>query len=263
MIEDDLTAQWRARLLGIDPTLKKTQAIWRGVPAAPRCKVCAAPFKGLGGRITGLVRHGRSRDNPLLCAACFAELMEHPGGAEIEITVLFADVRGSTAIAESRSPAEFRRGIQRFYEIACRYIEDNGGIVDKFLGDGIMALFIPVIAGGQHSERAFDASRRMVLDLEDSELPASGIRVGVGVHTGSAFVGVVGTDEHLDFSALGDTVNTAARLGSIAGPGRLLISRDAWSAAGKSSTDVKAVDVAGRHRQVDVVELGWDDLKVL
>jgi hypothetical protein len=69
---DDLTAQWRARLLGIDPTLRNYQAIWRRVPAAPRCKVCAAPFKGLGGRITGLVRHGRSRGNPLLCSACFA-----------------------------------------------------------------------------------------------------------------------------------------------------------------------------------------------
>lgn len=164
---------------------------------------------------------------------------------------------------KSRSPAEFRRGIQRFYEIACRCVDDNGGIVDKFLGDGIMALFIPVIAGGQHAARALDASRTMVLDLEDSELPASGIRVGVGVDTGMAFVGVVGTDEHLDFSALGDTVNTAARLGSTAGPGRLLISLAAWSAGGKSGAGTVAVDVAGRRRQVDVLDLGRDELRVL
>jgi adenylate cyclase len=87
--------------------------------------------------------------------------------------------------------------------------------------------------------------------------------VGLGVHTGLAFVGVIGTDEHLDFSALGDTVNTAARLGSTAGPGRLLISRDAWGAGGRSGTDATAVDVAGRRSQVDVFDLGRDELKVM
>jgi len=261
--EDERTALWRARLTGTDPMLKKLQARWRRVPSAPRCKLCAAPFRGLGGRITTLLRHGRARDNPLLCGTCFARLMKRPGGAEVPISVLFADVRGSTALAEARSPSEYRRGIQRFYEITGRCIEESGGIIDKLLGDGIMALFIPVFTGRQHADRALEAASRMVLDLEYSELPASGVRVGVGVHTGTAFVGVIGTDQHLDFSALGDTVNTAARLGSTAGAGHLVISRDAWAAGGRSVETAVAIDVAGRLASLEVLDLSRDDLRAI
>jgi len=199
--------------------------------------------------------HGQSRVNPMLCGLCFGSLRQHPGGAEVEISVLFADVRGSTGIAERTSSAEFRRLLQRFYGIASRAIERNGGIVDKFLGDGVMALFIPVIAGERHASRAVTAGRTMLDEAERSDLAASGVRIGVGLHTGTAFVGVLGSDDKLDFSALGDTVNVAARLGSIAGPGELVVSRVAWEAAGLEveATDRRQIEVAGREGPLEVI----------
>ena len=144
--------------------------------------------------------------------------MRYPGGAEVDITVLFADVRGSTGLAERISAADYRRLIQAYYRSAATAIDANGGIIDKFLGDGVMALFIPVITGEDHAGRAVSAGRAILAAVERDGLAAKGLMVGAGVHTGEAFVGVVGSEEKIDFTALGDTVNVAARLGSTAGP---------------------------------------------
>ena len=74
--EDPATAQWRRLLTGEDPSLRKVRRIWRRVPAAPRCKVCASPFHGVGGAVARLFWHGPMRDNPLLCKACFGQPVE-------------------------------------------------------------------------------------------------------------------------------------------------------------------------------------------
>src|SRR5204862_4626245 len=142
------------------------------------------------------------------------------------------------------SSTEFRRLLQRFYMIAAAAVDANGGVVDKFLGDGVMALFIPVIAGENHAARAVKAAEDILDEVEGSELPRHGVRAGVGVQTGTAFVGVLGSDDKLDFSALGDTVNVAARLGGVAGPGELLVSQAAWDRAGRPADGmtVRAID---------------------
>jgi adenylate cyclase len=147
------------------------------------------------------------KDNPLLCKACFGSLAKRGGGAEVEISVLFADVRGSTGLAERISPDKFRRLLQDYYVSASRAIDQNGGIVDKFLGDGVMALFIPV---KNHAGRAIEAGRAVLASAERDGLVAKGLMIGAGVHTGEAFVGVVGANERVDFTALGDTVNVRA-----------------------------------------------------
>jgi adenylate cyclase len=197
------------------------------------------------------------RDNPLLCKACFGKLAEHAGGAEIEISVVFADVRGSTALAERFSASEYRALIQAYYRSAAMAVDENGGIVDKFLGDGVMALFIPVITGENHAARAIKAGRAILARVERDGLTQKGLLVGAGVHTGQAFVGVVGGDEKVDFTALGDTVNIAARLGSLAGPSELLISRIAWDQAGLGIPPAEhEVDIAGRVGNLAVVSTG-------
>lgn len=249
------TEEWRSILTGENGTLLSLRRWWRLVPSSPRCKICAAPFHGPGKLATSILMHGQSRVNPLLCGLCFRSLAKQPGGAEVEISVLFADVRGSTGIAEKTTSAEFRRLLQRFYMLAAAAVDGNGGIVDKFLGDGVMALFIPVIAGENHASRAITAAEEILEKVERSELPGNGVRVGIGLHAGTAFVGVLGSDDKLDFSALGDTVNVAARLGSAAGPGVLLVSRVAWEQAGLAAdgAEVRAVDIAGRDSKLDVV----------
>jgi adenylate cyclase len=86
------------------------------LPSSPRCKMCNSPFKGLGGGIMRLLGRDQSRYNPRYCQKC--ELFEHPGGAEIFLTMLFADVRGSTTLAEQMSALEFSQLMNRFYTVA-------------------------------------------------------------------------------------------------------------------------------------------------
>jgi adenylate cyclase len=255
--EDPVTTQWRALLSGEDPSLRDVRRFWRRLPAAPRCKVCASPTHGIGGAVARVFWHGPMRDNPLLCKACFGQLSRHPGGAELPISVVFADVRGSTGLAERTSASAFRGLIQAYYRSAAAAVDANGGIVDKFLGDGVMALFIPVITGENHAARAIAAGRAILAAVEHDGLVARGLMVGAGVHTGEAFVGVVGSEEKTDFTALGDTINICARLGALAGPGELLVSRDAWAAADLGDPPAeREVEIAGRTGSLSVVAIG-------
>jgi adenylate cyclase len=248
---------WHSLLSGEDPWMRRLRGTWRRVPHGPRCKVCSAPFAGVGGVATRVILHGRSIANPTMCSTCFKALASHPGGTELDISVLFADIRGSTAIAEAIGAVRFRDALQVFYGLAAAAIERHGGFVDKYLGDGVMALFIPILAGEVHAGQALTAAAELVDAVEASPLPSSGIRVGAGVHTGTAFVGVLGSGEKFDFSALGDTVNVAARLGAIAGPGEVVASRLVWVAAGREGApgEARRVEVTGRHEPVDVVVL--------
>ena len=250
------TDLWRGRLTGEDRSVVAMRRFWHRIPHGPRCKVCAAPFDGVGGLVTRVVQHGRSTANPTMCGMCFGHLADHPGGAEIDISIIFADIRGSTAIAESIGPASFRTALQTFYQLAARAIEDNGGSVDKYLGDGVMALFIPVIAGEGHAECAVAAAVAIVEAVERSSLPASGIRVGAGVQRGTAFVGVLGSGDRLDFSALGDPVNVAARLGALAAAGEVLASAEVWGDAEPNVVgERRTVEIAGRQEPLDVVSI--------
>jgi adenylate cyclase len=253
--DDPTTAEWRRVLTGTDPSLPSLRRWWRRLPSPPRCKLCAAPFHGAGGVLTRVIMHGQSAASPLLCNFCFRKLRDRPGGAEVEISVLFADIRGSTGIAERTTAGEFRRLVQDFYVGAARAIDDNGGVIDKFLGDGAMALFIPVIAGEAHSARAIAAGRAVLAASEAPELVAGGVWVGAGLHTGEAFVGTVGSSDKLDFSALGDTVNVAARLGALAGPGELFVSDVTWAAARPTDLEVdhRRIEVQGRSAPLGVV----------
>lgn len=251
----ELTEEWRLTLTGADPSLRRLRRFWGAVPSSPRCKFCSSPFRGPGRVLTRLLMHGQSNQNPLFCNACFSSLRKQPGGAEIEISVLFADVRGSTGLAEQTSAAAFRGLIQEFYHATSGAIERNGGIVDKYLGDGVMALFIPIIAGDRHAARAVQAGLDLLAAARRPRLIEGGVRVGVGVNTGQAFVGVLGSGDRLDFSALGDTVNVAARLGSVSGPGELIVSGAVWDLAGieRPDSERRTIPIAGRHAGFDVV----------
>jgi len=254
-VEQTEADHWRALLTGEDPSLISLRRRWARIPSSPRCKVCAAPFHGPGRILTKLVVHGQSVVNPTMCQMCFRKLSGHPGGAELDISIVFADIRGSTGLAETMGAAAFHQALQTFYALAARAVEHHGGYIDKYLGDGVMALFIPVIAGEAHAERALAAGLELVASVEHSSLPREGVRIGAGVHHGLAFLGILGSGEKLDFSALGDTVNVAARLGAIAGPGEVVASRDVWTAAGRAPDggEARRVELTGRHEPLDVV----------
>jgi adenylate cyclase len=198
------------------------------------------------------IGYGPSRLNPRLCKWCIRAIHKQPGGAEIEISVLFADVRGSTAIAERMPPEEFSRLMARFYGAAAGVIDECDGIVDKFVGDAAVALFIPGFAGSDHAADAIAAARGL-LEQTGNNGSEPWISIGAGVHTGKSFVGAVGEGDVRDFTALGDTVNMAARLTGLAGAGEILISAEAADAGGLETAGLerRALELRGREQSVD------------
>src|SRR5215217_1373318 len=147
---------WQALLVdGYEP-LRKAQRVFRRLPRDPRCKLCQNPFEGIGGKLFGLIGRTPSRKNPNLCQYCFDHLPN--GGIEIDIGVVFADVRGSTEIGEKTSATEFARRLNRFYATATDVFIRHDGLVDKLIGDEVMALFIPGIAGADYRRKTAQAA---------------------------------------------------------------------------------------------------------
>jgi adenylate cyclase len=243
---------WLRMLTGDFPRLHRMRWMWGALPSPPRCKLCNAPFRGPGGLLMRAIAYGPSSLNRRLCKWCIRALHKHPGGAEIDISVLFADVRGSTAIAERMPAEEFSRLIARFYGAAAEAIDEWDGIVDKFVGDSAVALFIPGFAGSDHAADAIAAARGLLQQTSNGG-PEPWIPIGVGVHTGKSFVGTVGEGDARDFTALGDTVNTAARLTGLAGPGEILVSAEAAAAGGLETNGLerRTLELRGREQSVD------------
>lgn len=171
-----------------------------------------------------------SRYNPRFCVKC--EVWEHPGGAEVVLTMLFADVRGSTTLAEQMNAREFSQLINRFYTVATHVLIQTDALVDRLVGDEAIGLYIPGFAGPSHPRKAIEAAQELLRLTGHRDSKGPWLPVGIGIHTGSAYVGVVGGEDNpADFTALGDNVNITARLASQAGPGEILISDAAYAAA--------------------------------
>jgi adenylate cyclase len=252
MAKPTVEEMWRQMLTGDYPRLHRMRRMWGALPSPPRCKLCNAPFRGPGGALMRVLAYGPSPLNRRLCKWCLRAVLKHPGGAEVEISVLFADVRGSTGMAESMPPEEFSRLMARFYGAAADVIDERDGIVDKFVGDAAVALFIPGFAGGAHAAAAIAAARGL-LEQTGNDGPDLWIPVGAGVHTGTSFVGSVGEGDARDFTALGDTVNTTARLTGLAQAGEILISAEAAAAAGLETNGLerRSLELRGRDQAVE------------
>jgi adenylate cyclase len=246
----------RSYLLG--RSLGQTRRYLRHIPSDPHCKLCAAPFGGVGGVVLGRMGFSRFAGNPALCNNCIKGLNKLGVlGAEIPATLLFADIRGSTGIGERLTPSEFRAYLDRFYRIASHAVMSHDGLVDKFVGDEVIGLFFQGASGPRHAAAAIAAAMDLLARVGTADTSPSGpIPVGAGVHTGPAYVGSTGADGQVtDFTALGDVVNTTARLASAAAEGELLISTDAAAEAGLDASpyERRQLDVRGRSRAIEVL----------
>jgi adenylate cyclase len=246
---------WKAILLGTDPTYARIRSRLKHVPSEPRCKMCAAPFHGPGRVLMRFIGRVPWAKNPKYCAACFRTMNENHGGAEIDASFLFADVRGSTTLAEQISPTEFHRQLDRFYETASRVLVDHDGIVDKFVGDEVVGMFIPALTHDAHAARAVDAALALLAATGHGSADGPWLPIGIGVHTGIAFVGTVGPAPVTEMTGLGDVVNTAARLASAAGTGELLLTAVAASAAGFDTVghERRLLELKGKRNATEVV----------
>ena len=143
--------QWREVLTGEVRGLQRMRSVMLRIPSEPRCKLCAAPFGRPGQSFLRFVGFGQSPINRRLCKGCIRSIHKKPGGADVDVSVLFADVRGSTALAERISPHDFSSLMARFYGTAAQVVDRSEGIIDKFVGDEVMALFIPGFSGQAHA----------------------------------------------------------------------------------------------------------------
>lgn len=244
--------QWRAMLEGTEGDFAAGRRFLRHIPSSPRCKLCAAPFHGPGAAVMKLFDRGPWNKNPTICGFCFKKLERGRGGAEIELSLLFADIRGSTTLGESMGPTAFHGLMSRFYEAMTKVLVAHDAIVDKFVGDEVVALFIPALTGAEHAGRAVDAAREMLKATGHGDGAGPWAPLGIGIHTGVAYVGVVG-DAVTDFTALGDSVNVTARLASAAAGGEILVSEAASALAGlDGGLETRQLTLRGRQQTLDV-----------
>ena len=151
------------------------------------------------------------------------------------MSLLFTDVRGSTTLAEQMTPSQFRSLLDRFFKTVFEAVDAHDGVIDHIVGDGVMAMWTPNVGGSSHARLAVEAGRSLAVNLASDPVLGQELPAGVGVHTGVAWVGVVGEIGAHDFTVLGDAPNTAARLGSAAGSRELAMS-DAIAAAAEVDT---------------------------
>ena len=188
--------------------------------------------------------------NPRYCNLCEIASREFPGGAEVEMSMLFIDIRGSTALSEKMSPTEFSQLINRFYSAATKVIVEEDGLVEKLAGDEVAAFWGAGFAGQDYVKRTIHVAQRLLTVMEKQNIP-----VGVGVHAGIAYFGSMGTAEGLtDISAKGDEVNTAARLASKAAPGEIIVSEQVLQKAGMNGNTLerRSLELKGISEPVHV-----------
>jgi len=197
------------------------------------------------------------------------QMLENPesfklGGVSQTITILFADIRGFTRISEHAPPEKIVSLLNRYFSAMTDIIFAHGGTLDKYLGDGLMALFGAPTATPDDASNALNAAvamqRRLLgINRELRDEGFSEIGVGMGLHTGEVVVGYIGSERRSEYTAIGDTVNTSSRLESNAQGGEILIS-DATAKAARSRYQLKpreAIMVKNRQQPVMLWEVDW------
>ncbi len=225
--------------------------VFSWLPHSPRCSICGVPFEGVGGALLHVIGYRRWNKNPTMCNVCYRGLPD--GGAEVDIAVMFADFRDSTALGEHMDPAAFAGLLNRFYKVAIDVLAPHRAIIDKLIGDEVMAFFVPM--GTKDARSAAVAAAVELMGRFSEVLPEEATpRLGIGLNAGLAFVGKVGEGEVADVTALGDTVNAAARLQGEAKAGEIVMSEDIYQAVavGYPSLESRVVQLRGREAPMDV-----------
>jgi adenylate cyclase len=233
--------KWRKYLAEGHAAAAFLRGLFRTVPSSPRCATCFAPFQGVGGKILGVTRFAQSRKAPRFCKMCCER--QALGGAEVDTGVFFADVRGYTSLAEKTRPEDIARTLNRFYALASDVLVAHDALIDKLMGDEVMALFLPGFTGDGYVAKMVSAAEALLARFGYGPSDEPWLPIGIGLDHGLAFVGNIGTSEINDFTALGDVVNTAARLQAEARPGQILMSERVYG------------EVAERYPQAIRVEL--------
>ena len=182
------------------------------------------------------------------------------GGKRVDLTVLFADIRGFTSYSEQISPEQLVSVLNRYLAAMAEAVLSQEGTIDKFLGDAIMAWFNAPIPQPDHTLRAVKAALLLRETVESlyKELPEnSHLAFGVGIHYGDAVLGLIGTDQRMEYTAISDSVNTAKRIQENSAKNQILISKEAYERV-KHQVEAKeyaSMSVKGKSQPVEVYEV--------
>ncbi len=241
---------WHAYLTGdkshLTANVLAMRRFFKMLPSDPRCKVCNAPFGGIGGIMVRPFGFGseRSSFNHSLCDRCEKIVKKYQVGIELQLTMLFADVRGSTTLAEEIGPSAFHHIINRYYQVCTEVLDKSGALINRLIGDALIALYVPGIAGPEHAHIAVETARKLLKATGHTDPGGPWIEVGIGVHTGIAYLGAVGSGNSLsDITVLGDAANVAARLSSEAAGGEILVSWEACQSGNLQLEDYELRDL--------------------
>ena len=257
--------EWHDLLSGTHPHYQH-QSPLRFIPSSPRCKLCKAPFRAPGALLFRRFGFTPWDKNPRICRRCFEGIETHAkacpsaledglvAGAEVELSMLFADVRGSSKLARRMPVLDFTRLMNRFYRASSEVLFEADAIIEKFVGDEVVGLFLPFLAGRDHARKAVDAAETLLHATGHGSPDGPWIPLGAGVHTGSAFVGIVSSaEDKSDFTALGDAVNIAAHLASQAMIGEVLVTDPAVAAASLRAEGLERRHLSLKGHPVDAV----------
>jgi adenylate cyclase len=224
-------------------------------PGDVRCLQCDAPLQGPMAPVMKILGSSPSSYNPNLCSRCEDLVLKHEGGTEVELTMLFADVRESTPLSLTTSPRQYSQLIGNFYKTTSGILVKHNAMVNRLMGDQVIGLFVPHLAGENHAKEAIQAGQEILsAEFRYSENDP-GLPLGIGIHLGTAYVGSVGSSSSVnEIAVLGDAANLAARLSSAASPGELLVSEAAAEAANINGEgwDTRQIILQGFQEPVSV-----------
>jgi adenylate cyclase len=191
-----------------------------------------------------------SRKNPNVCGRCMEAAPE--GGAVVPVTILFADVRGYTSMAERSEPVEVTALVRRFYEAASRALLRHEAVLATIAGDEVMAVFVRGFAGALYPKRAVEGARSLLEAVGYGGSQPNWLDVGIGISTGEDYVGNVGGGGFKDFTALGDTTNTAARLQAVARGGEIMLDAATYAVVADAYPGAERLELELKGKQEPV-----------
>jgi adenylate cyclase len=151
-------------------------------------------------------------------------------GTRTNASILFTDIRGFTAYSEKTEPETIVEQLNEYFSIATKFILKNGGYVDKFIGDAVLGVFGAPIPHAHHAEMAVRTAVEMQQELQKISISGNDIlsKIGMGINSGVVLSGNLGSQVRMEYSIIGDSVNVAAHLNAMAGPGEIIISRSVY-----------------------------------
>lgn len=232
----------------VDELLQPHAAIELRIP--PYCKVCHVPIRGFRAIFSRMRGITPDPANPQFCSKC-SEYDFVP--REQVVTVLFCDIRNYTSLSEQRSPTEMVELLNRYFTYVSRIIINNDGVVEKFVGDAVMCFFNAPIESDRHETVAVETAMQIRHAMHAMKI--SGVEIGIGINTGVARVGKLGSEASKAYGAIGDCVNVAARLQSEARGGEIVVGCDTWERAKgsiPSTLPIREVELTLKGKSIPV-----------